>query len=331
MSNPALLDVRGLKTVFRSDQGHAAAVDGVSFSIPEAGTFGLVGESGCGKSVTALSILRLVPNPPGKIAAGQVLFHGQDLLKLPEDQMRRIRGDRISMIFQDPMTSLNPVFRCGDQISEAIVLHRKVSKKEARDRTIELLRQVGIPAPEKRVDDYPHQMSGGMRQRVMIAMAIGCDIGLLIADEPTTALDVTVQAQILELLAGLQEKKKMALLLITHDLGVVAEVTDRVAVMYAGKIQEMTSTQRLFAEAGHPYTQGLLKSIPRIGPRNERLATIPGTVPNPSRFPQGCRFHPRCPRKFELCASQEPPLFSVGPDHCVRCFLHRDNPVANES
>ncbi len=326
-----LLDVRNLKTVFRTDEGHASAVDGISFSIPESGTFGLVGESGCGKSVTALSVLRLVPNPPGKIVGGEVLFKGEDLLKLPEERMRRIRGDRISMIFQDPMTSLNPVFRCGDQIAEAIILHRKVGKKEARAHTIELLRQVGIPAPEKRVDDYPHQMSGGMRQRVMIAMAIGCDISLLIADEPTTALDVTVQAQILELLAGLQRDKKMALLLITHDLGVVAEVTDRVAVMYAGKIQETASTSALFEDARHPYTQGLLSSIPRIGPRHERLQTIPGTVPNPARFPGGCRFHPRCAKRFAPCAQEEPPLYQVAPGHCVRCFLYSQNPVSSDA
>jgi oligopeptide/dipeptide ABC transporter ATP-binding protein len=318
----SLLSIRSLRTVFRMDEGEAVAVDDVSLDIPESGTVGLVGESGCGKSVTALSIMRLVPQPQGKIAQGSILFRGEDLLRLSDEKMRRIRGDRIAMIFQDPMTSLNPVYRCGDQIAESIVLHRKVSKKEGRDRAIDLLRQVGIPQPGKVVDDYPHQLSGGMRQRVMIAMAIACDISLLIADEPTTALDVTVQAQILELLVRLQREKQMALLLITHDLGLVAENTAQVAVMYAGKIQESVATAALFSNPKHPYTQGLMRAIPNIGEKKERLLTIPGTVPSPLDFPAGCRFHPRCPHRFAPCDKQEPELRQIEPGHCVRCFLY---------
>jgi peptide/nickel transport system ATP-binding protein/oligopeptide transport system ATP-binding protein len=320
--NKILLSVQNLKTVFYMGKQAAPAVDDVSFDVFESETLGLVGESGCGKSVSALSILRLIPSPPGKIEKGKILFEGKDLLTCSQNEMQKIRGNRISMIFQDPMTSLNPVYKCGDQISETLVLHQKLSKAEARNRSIELLRQVGIPSPEKRVDDYPHQMSGGMRQRVMIAMAIACDISLLIADEPTTALDVTVQAQILALLNDLREKRKMSMLLITHDLGVVAETAEKIAVMYAGKIQETATTGELFANPKHPYTQGLLRSIPQMKEKKERLDSIPGMVPSPACFPSGCRFHPRWPSRFEPCSKSEPELKEVTPGHFVRCFLY---------
>jgi oligopeptide/dipeptide ABC transporter ATP-binding protein len=280
----------------------------VTFDIDAGETVGLVGESGCGKSVTSLSILRLIPEPPGEIAGGDILFRGRSLLGLSEQEMRSIRGNAISMIFQEPMTSLNPVFTCGFQIMEAIQLHQQLGPAAARERAIEMLRVVGIPSPEQRVDEYPHQLSGGMRQRVMIAMALSCNPALLIADEPTTALDVTIQAQILELIARLREEFGMAVLIITHDLGVVAEVSDRVAVMYAGKIVEYASTRSIFKQPVHPYTQGLLASIPTLGLEIERLAVIPGTVPNPLEFPAGCKFHPRCPLADERCRREEPEL-----------------------
>ncbi|MGD8395308.1 MAG: ABC transporter ATP-binding protein [Candidatus Eiseniibacteriota bacterium] len=303
-----LLEVRDLRTYFRTDEGLVKAVDGVTFDIDAGETVGLVGESGCGKSVTSLSILRLIPEPPGEIAGGDILFRGRSLLGLSEQEMRSIRGNAISMIFQEPMTSLNPVFTCGFQIMEAIQLHQQLGPAAARERAIEMLRVVGIPSPEQRVDEYPHQLSGGMRQRVMIAMALSCNPALLIADEPTTALDVTIQAQILELIARLREEFGMAVLIITHDLGVVAEVSDRVAVMYAGKIVEYASTRSIFKQPVHPYTQGLLASIPTLGLEIERLAVIPGTVPNPLEFPAGCKFHPRCPLADERCRREEPEL-----------------------
>jgi oligopeptide/dipeptide ABC transporter ATP-binding protein len=306
-----ILDVAGLTTVFRTDAGIARAVDGVSFSIGEGETLGLVGESGCGKSVTSLSILRLIPQPPGEILRGStVRFRGRELLSLPERDMRKVRGNDIAMIFQEPMTSLNPVFTVGEQIAEAVRLHRRASRQEARERAIEMLRLVGIPAPDKRAKDYPHQLSGGQRQRVMIAMALCCDPELLIADEPTTALDVTIQAQILDLLVELRERLGMALLLITHDLGVVAQVCDRVAVMYAGRIVEQAPVERIFQDPRHPYTQGLLRAIPQLGRNADRLVTIPGQVPSALAWPTGCRFRLRCPFAWDRCLD-EPALLDV--------------------
>ena len=324
-----LLEVRNLRTHFRTDDGVARAVDGVSFEVDRGETLGLVGESGCGKSVSALSIMRLIPDPPGDIVGGEILYNGTDLLKMPEDQMRAIRGNDISMIFQEPMTSLNPVFTVGHQIDEAVILHQKVSKAEARNRAIEMLRLVGIPAPEQRYGEYPHQLSGGMRQRVMIAMALSCNPELLIADEPTTALDVTVQAQILELVTRLQEELGMGMIMITHDLGVIAEVCDRVAVMYAAKVVEYATVDEIFYNPKHPYTIGLLKSIPRLGEKVDRLATIEGTVPPPTNFPQGCHFCTRCPYADALCWNDEPPLVEIETAHFAACW-HIDRVVAGE-
>ena len=295
-------------------------MDGISFEIEEGETLGLVGESGCGKSVASLSIMRLVPEPPGRIEEGEIRFRGRDLLKLRESEMRRIRGGEISMIFQEPMTSLNPVFTCGEQIMEAVVLHRRQSRKAARERVIEMLSLVGIPSPERRADEYPHQLSGGMRQRVMIAMALSCDPLLLIADEPTTALDVTIQAQILDLLAALQERFHTAVLMITHDLGVIAEVADRVAVMYAGRIVEYTDVNRIFGRPRHPYTRGLLASIPKMTERKEWLSVIPGIVPDATAVPDACRFHPRCTESFGRCREEEPELEEVEAGHWAACW-----------
>ena len=320
MAETPVLEVRDLRTHFFTDDGAVRAVEGVSFDVGEGETLGVVGESGCGKSVTSLSILRLIPSPPGRIVGGTIRFRGTNLLELSESEMRKIRGNEISMIFQEPMTSLNPVYTCGDQIMEAVRLHQKVGKKEARSRAIEMLRLVGIPSPEQRVDEYPHQLSGGMRQRVMIAMALSCHPAVLIADEPTTALDVTIQAQILELLNRLQKELGMAILLITHDLGVVAETCDRVAVMYAGHIVEYADVDTIFARPRHPYTAGLLGSIPKLGLRTERLKVIPGNVPNPAEFPPGCKFHPRCPVAVERCRVENPPLAPLVPGHDVRCW-----------
>jgi len=327
-SNPSapLLEVRNLRTVFDTDDGQVQAVNGVSFEVRPGETLGVVGESGCGKSVTAFSILRLIPSPPGRIVGGEVLLRGRDLLTLSDDAMRRLRGNEISMIFQEPMTALNPVYTVGDQIMEAVRLHQKVGKKEARRRAVEMLKKVGIPSPEQRVDEYPHQLSGGMRQRVMIAMALSCNPALLIADEPTTALDVTIQAQILELLKGLQAELGMAMILITHDLGVIAETADRVAVMYAGKVVEYTDIRTLFASPRHPYTIGLLESIPRMTERKERLSVIPGTVPPPTAFPPGCAFHPRCPFLNDVCRREEQRLEPCGEGHEVRCHRWREVP-----
>jgi oligopeptide/dipeptide ABC transporter ATP-binding protein len=316
-----LLSVRGLRTEFHTDQGVARAVDGVSFDLPKGGTLALVGESGCGKSVTALSILRLIPDPPGRIAAGEVLFEGRNLLALDKSEMRRIRGNDISMIFQEPMTSMNPVFRIGDQIGAVIRLHRGLSKLEARREAITLMNHVGIPAAASRVDDYPHQMSGGMLQRVMIAMALACGPRLLIADEPTTALDVTIQAQILDLLNRLRAETGMSVLLITHDLGVVAETADQVVVMYAGKVVETAPVGELFSDPKHPYTQALFASLPTVN-RSGRLVNIPGSVPAPTNFPPGCRFHPRCPHAMSVCPLREPPLLDTREAHQAACWLH---------
>jgi len=312
MAEP-LLEVRGLKTRFSVEEGSVLAVDDVSFSLPPGGTLGVVGESGCGKSVTALSVMRLVPDPPGRVVAGEIRFKGRDLLALPEEEMRRIRGNQISMVFQEPMTSLNPVYTVGEQIGEGARLHQGLDRKQARERAVEMLRQVGIPAPEQRVDAYPHQLSGGMRQRVMIAMALACNPELIIADEPTTALDVTIQAQILDLLKRLQAERGMAVMLITHDLGVVAESCDAVVVMYAGRVVEQAPVRALFRQPAHPYTAGLLRSIPSFhdvqgGAAGARLKTIPGMVPSLRKLPVGCRFRDRCERALEVCAKVDPPL-----------------------
>ncbi|MCD6377887.1 MAG: ABC transporter ATP-binding protein [Planctomycetes bacterium] len=320
--NGTILNVRNLRTHFFTAQGLVRAVDGVSFAIGKKQTFALVGESGCGKSVTALSIMRLVPDPPGKIVGGEVLLEGQPLTRLTERQMREIRGGRIAMVFQEPMTSLNPVFTIGNQILEAIYLHQKLSRREARELAIGMLRQVGIPSPAQRLKEYPHQLSGGMRQRVMLAMALSCNPELLIADEPTTALDVTIQAQILDLLNRIKAERALSVLLITHDLAVVAETADVVGVMYASKIVEISDVETIFTSPLHPYMQGLLRSIPRLGARKERLETIPGNVPNPLDFPSGCKFHPRCPigKDLEVCRREEPELREVAPMHWVACW-----------
>jgi oligopeptide/dipeptide ABC transporter ATP-binding protein len=324
-SNP-LLQIKGLKTWFHTEAGTAKAVDGVSFDIMPGEVVGLVGESGSGKSVTALSILRLIPDPPGKIVEGSILFKGQDLLKLSWEDIRAIRGREISMIFQEPMTSLNPVFTIGMQIMEVVLHHEKISKKDAFDRCVEMLKLVGIPDPASRMHDYPHQYSGGMRQRVMIAMALACNPSLLIADEPTTALDVTIQAQILELMLKIKdERKDAAILLITHNLAVVAETCHRVIVMYGGKIQEIAPVHELFRNPLHPYTQGLLASLPTVdGEKQKRLRTIPGNVPSIMDLPVGCKFVTRCPVKVDRCAITEPELIEVSPGHWARCFLVGD-------
>jgi oligopeptide/dipeptide ABC transporter ATP-binding protein len=320
-----LLEVRNLRTQFSTRAGLVRAVDDVSFYLDRGELLGLVGESGCGKSITALSIMRLIA-PPGRIVDGEVLFDGKDLLKLSDDQMRAMRGDDIAMIFQDPMTSLNPVFTVGEQIGEALRLHRKISRKEARLATIEAMREVAIPDPARRVDDYPHQLSGGMRQRVMIAMALACNPKLLIADEPTTALDVTIQAQILELLDDLRKQRDLAVLLITHDLGVVAEVADRVAVMYTGRIVEESPVDELFARPKHPYTEGLLRSVPKLTTsdtiKQERLETIEGVVPSPTDLPPGCHFAPRCPHRMPRCTEGTIPLYQLEGGVQVRCVLY---------
>jgi peptide/nickel transport system ATP-binding protein len=320
----SLLEVNNLQTHFQTRAGLVRAVNGVSFQLDSGELLGLVGESGCGKSITALSIMRLI-SPPGKIAAGEIKFDGKNLLQLSEAEMRQMRGDDIAMIFQDPMTSLNPVYTVGEQIAEALRLHRKLSRKAARGAAIEAMKEVAIPDPARRVDDYPHQLSGGMRQRVMIAMALACDPKLLIADEPTTALDVTIQAQILELLNELRKNRELAVLLITHDLGVVAEVADRVAVMYTGRIVEESPVTELFARPKHPYTEGLLRSVPKLTSatvaRKERLETIEGTVPSPTELPPGCHFAPRCPYRMPRCTEEEIPLYDLEGGVKVRCVL----------
>lgn len=318
-----LLSVRNLKTWFRTDSGVARAVDGVSFDLHRGETLGIVGESGSGKSVSSLSVMRLIPDPPGEILPeSQIMFDGdsgpEDLVRVSEERMRQIRGNEIAMIFQEPMTALNPVFTVGRQIMEAVQLHQGLEKSEAREKAIELLHLVGIPIPHQRVDEYPHQLSGGMRQRVMIAMALACDPKLLIADEPTTALDVTIQAQILDLLNRLQEELGMSIILITHDLGVVAETCDRMVVMYAGQVCETGPVGEVFRNPQHPYTEGLLNSIPRLGQKADRLNVIPGTVPSPEEWPSGCRFHPRCPYAWETCRSGEVPEVVTGPAGGIR-------------
>ena len=315
-----LLEVTGLRTAFRTRGGVAHAVDGISFSVAPHETLGLVGESGCGKSVTALSILRLI-RPPGAIDAGsRIAFESRDLLALPEVEMRAVRGARIAMVFQEPMTSLNPVLTIGDQVAEVARIHERAPRREAWTRAVKMLGTVGLPDPATRARDYPHQLSGGMRQRVMLAMALLLRPALLIADEPTTALDVTVQAQILELLAALQREMGMSVLLITHDFGVIAERAQRVLVRYAGQIVEEAPVRELFAAPHHPYTHGLLAAVPRLGARRDRLAVIPGSVPSATEWPTGCRFRARCPHAFDKCAT-EPPLYQIGPGHQSRCHL----------
>jgi oligopeptide/dipeptide ABC transporter ATP-binding protein len=324
MTASPLLSIRGLCTYFDTEAGVAKAVDGVDLDVRAGEVLGLVGESGSGKSVTALSVLRLVPSPPGRIAAGRIELKGQDLLLLPWDEMRRIRGRSIGMIFQEPMTSLNPVFTIGMQLTEVILEHEAVSREEAARRAVAMLTEVGIPDAERRMRQYPHHLSGGMRQRVMIAMALMLNPDLVIADEPTTALDVTIQAQILDLMLELKARRPgAAILLITHNLAVVAETCDRVAVMYGGKIQEIAPVRRLFENPLHPYTRGLLASIPRVaGPPARRLTVIPGSVPSVLELPAGCKFVTRCARRFAPCENVEPPLIEAEPDHFVRCHLY---------
>jgi peptide/nickel transport system ATP-binding protein len=328
----AVLSVRRLTTAFHTDRGSFSAVDDVSFDVPSGSTLAVVGESGCGKSVTALSIMRLVPSPPGEIKSGEIQFKGKNLLSLSDEEMRRVRGDQVAMIFQEPMTSLNPVYTIGSQIVEAVRIHRKVSRKAARARAIDMLRLVGIPSPEDRVDAYPHQLSGGMRQRVMIAMALSCEPSLLIADEPTTALDVTIQAQILDLLRRLQGELGMSILFITHDLGVVAEFANDVAVMYAGRVVERATVHEIFKRPLHPYTRGLLMSVPdmeaaRTQGKPRRLPTIEGMVPDLVSLPDGCRFRERCslyaerPEGYERCESEEPELRGGTDGHAARCHF----------
>jgi peptide/nickel transport system ATP-binding protein len=321
-----LLDVKNLKTHFFTDEGVVRAVDGVDLYIEKGETLGVVGESGCGKSVTALSIMKLIPQPPGRIVEGEINYNGTDLVTLPANRMRKIRGKEISMIFQEPMTSLNPVFTCGEQIAEAIRLHEGLGRREAMAKTVDMLKLVHIPNAERRVKEYPHQLSGGMRQRIMIAMALSCNPNLLIADEPTTALDVTIQAQILDLLNELKTKLRMAVMLITHDMGVIAETAQRVVVMYAAKVAEEAPVADLFKEPLHPYTQGLLRSIPRIdlaATARPRLETIPGTVPTlRGEIAPGCRFAPRCPFVKSVCTEKDPVLKEVKPGHKVSCWLY---------
>jgi peptide/nickel transport system ATP-binding protein len=325
----ALLDIRGLKTHFRTDAGMVGAVDGVDLTIGRGETLSIVGESGCGKTVTAMTVLKLIAMPPGKIVAGSVLWKGRDLVPLPADEMQHIRSKEIAIVFQEPMTSLNPVYTVGGQIAEVVRLHQGLNRREAIDKAIEMLRLVHVPAPERRVQEYPHQLSGGMRQRVMIAMALACSPELLIADEPTTALDVTIQAQILDLLTEMKEKFGMAIMLITHAMGVVAEVAQRVAVMYAGRVVEEAPVEELFARPLHPYTQGLIRSIPRLdkgvkgsGGRKRRLDAISGTVPSLLAPPPGCRFAPRCTLATAGCTAAVPELRAVGPNHKVACILY---------
>jgi peptide/nickel transport system ATP-binding protein/oligopeptide transport system ATP-binding protein len=321
-----LLEVKNLKTYFYTDEGIGRAVDGMDFVIRKGETLGMIGESGCGKSVSALSIMQLVASPPGRIIEGEIWFEGEDLLKKTPSEIKKIRGNDISMIFQEPMTSLNPVFTIGNQIIEPIILHQKLDKEKARKKAIEMLDMVGISSPEKQINNYPHQLSGGMRQRAMIAMALSCEPKLLIADEPTTALDVTIQAQILELLKKIREEKGMAVMMITHDLAVIAEVSDKVLVAYAGKALEYADVETIFREPRHPYTQALYDSIPRLtDTKKRRLEVIPGMVPNPLEFPPGCRFHPRCKFTKSFCKEEEPGLEEVSNMHKVRCFIYDEN------
>jgi oligopeptide/dipeptide ABC transporter ATP-binding protein len=324
-----LLAIDALKTYFYTFEGVARAVDDVSFHLDKGEVLGVVGESGCGKSVTAQSVMRLIPEPPGRIVQGRILFDGQDLVQLPAEKMRRIRGRRIAMIFQEPMTSLNPVYTIGNQIGEMFRRHMQLSGKESQAQAVQMLRKVQMPAPERRVGEYPHQLSGGMRQRAMIAMALACNPEILIADEPTTALDVTIQAQILDLMMKLRDDFDTAIIMITHDLGVIAEMAARIVVMYAGKVAEEASTEALFLDPQHPYTRGLLRSIPKLGERSrhgrQRLQEIRGMVPSLYALPAGCSFYPRCPERMEVCIDHPPPLFKTGEGHWARCWRHQDS------
>ncbi|AFG38119.1 ABC transporter ATP-binding protein [Spirochaeta africana] len=319
-----ILEIRSLQTSFNTEKGKVRAVDNVSFDIQAGEVVGLVGESGCGKTAVSLSILRLLPEPPASIDGGSILFEGTDLLTMKGEQLRRIRGNDIAMIFQEPMTSLNPVYTIGNQLMESIQLHQGLDQKAARARAIEMLRLVGIPRADEVVDEYPHRFSGGMRQRAMIAMALSCDPKLLIADEPTTALDVTIQAQILELMRDLKDRIGTAILFITHDLSVIAEMADHVVVMYAGKMMEKADVHTLFRDPQHPYTQGLIRSRPTIEKEQSRLMYIPGNVPNPLEMPGGCPFHPRCPHAMQVCVHSMPGRTELGKDHSVRCWLHHE-------
>ncbi len=316
-----LLEIRSLRTYFRTPRGVVRAVDGVDLTVDEGEVLGVVGESGCGKSVMALSVLRLLPQPPAFTAGGEIRFRGENLLELDNEAIRRIRGNRISMIFQEPMTALNPVFTVGNQLAEVFRVHQRLSRRQARERAVHMLGRVGIPSPERRYRAYPHEMSGGMRQRVMIAMALACRPDLLLADEPTTALDVTIQAQILDLMAELRRDLGTAVVLITHDMGVVAETADRVAVMYLGRVVEEAPTLELFARPLHPYTRGLLRAIPSVSGGQRSLYEIPGAVPSPLDLPGGCPFHPRCPEGVDVCRRKRPPLEAAGPAHRVACWL----------
>ncbi|MFJ7407345.1 MULTISPECIES: ABC transporter ATP-binding protein [unclassified Lysinibacillus] len=324
MKRDTVLEVKNLQTYFYSSEGVAKAVDGVSFTLHKGETLGIVGESGCGKSMTSLSLLRLVPSPPGKIINGEILLNNTDLLKISEEELRKIRGNKISMIFQEPMTSLNPVLTVGEQIAETIRLHQGLSRKEAWQQAVEMIRLVGIPAPEKRAKQEPYQLSGGMRQRIMIAMALACTPDVLIADEPTTALDVTIQAQIIDIIRNLQQQLGMSIIFITHDLGVVAEICDKIAVMYAGQVVEEGSTDSLFTKPLHPYTNGLIQSLPKLYEDQEELSTIHGTVPSPYHYPNGCRYAERCPFATELCRAQQPELITVESDKKVRCWMYSE-------
>jgi len=325
MAEETLLSVQNLKTYFYTDEGVVRAVDGLTYELHTGETLGIVGESGCGKSVHALSVMRLIPTPPGKVVEGEIRFQGTNLLTLPEEKMRKIRGNRIAMIFQEPMTSLNPVLTIGEQIAEAVMLHQGLAKRDAYDRAVQMLEKVKIPLARERIRDYPHQFSGGMRQRVMIAMALSCNPSILVADEPTTALDVTIQAQILDLMRDLQQEFHMAIVLITHNLGVVAEMADNVVVMYAGRPVEHATVEDTFRDPRHPYTWGLLHSIPKLYERKERLIPIEGQPPSLIDLPPGCTFAPRCPFAMEVCVKADPPEYPITADHYARCYLHSDH------
>lgn len=330
-----LIQLNNLKTHFFIPEGQVRSVNGVSFGIDRGKTLGVLGESGCGKSVTALSIMRLIASPPGRILSGSIEFEGRDLLQLSDEKMRHLRGNELAMIFQEPMTSLNPVYTVGDQIAETFLTHQKISRKEAMREAAEMLHLVGIPEPKKRINEYPHQLSGGMRQRAMIALALACRPKLLIADEPTTALDVTIQAQILDLIMKLQEKFGMAVMMITHDLGVIAEIADDVVVMYAGEVVEYAPIEMLFGNPAHPYTMGLMSSVPKLGQKfrtgKQKLKEIPGMVPNLIQTPRGCLFVPRCPHAMEKCRQEKPPLFILNAAHGTRCWLSEDQSIGRES
>ena len=327
MAKETVLQVKNLKTYFYTEEGMVPAVDGLDFELGKGETLAIVGESGCGKSVTSLSVLRIVPTPPGKILDGEILYKGEDLLKKSEREMRAIRGTEISMIFQEPLTSLNPVFTIGKQITDILRMHQGMNKKQAYEKAVEMLAKVRIPSPEKVVNDYPHQLSGGMRQRVMIAMALACNPGILIADEPTTALDVTIQAQIMHLLCDLKKDRDTSIILITHDLGVVAQIAENVMVMYAGQAVEYADVKSIFKEPLHPYTKGLLKSLPVLGEEKDELYSIKGNIPSPKDYPQGCRFSPRCDQACEKCRKEPPPLTVLPDGRKVRCW----NYVGGES